>query len=248
MGVLLREFASDIWVSEGPAVSFFGFRYSTRMAAIRLSDGDLFIWSPIELSAALKREIDALGPVRFLVSPNLLHHLFLSEWRIAYPLARLYAPPGLRKKRKDLVFYAELEDAPDTSWARDIDQVLFHGSLAMTEVVFFHRASQTAIFADLIQNFSRDWFQGWRGWVARFGGICSPKPGAPRDWRLSFLDRRAARLSLDRILAWPIERVLIAHGDPASSNGAAFVRDGFSWLLGRRATFSPSRPSLREPN
>ena len=88
-----------------------------------------------------------------------------------------------------------------------------HGSFALTEVVFFHRRSRTALFADLIQNFPRDWFKGWRGFLARHGGIVAPNPGAPSDWRASFLNRRAARVSLDKVLAWPIERVLIAHGD-----------------------------------
>ena len=71
-----------------------------------------------------------------------------------------------------------------------------HGSLYFTEVVFFHHPSQTAIFADLIQNFSRDWFKGWRGLLARHGGIVEPNPSAPSDLRASFLNRRAARASL----------------------------------------------------
>jgi hypothetical protein len=233
MELMLREFGPDIWTSEGPVVSFFGFPYPTRMAAIKLSDGSLFVWSPIALSLPLKREIDALGSVRCLVSPNLLHHLFLGEWKTAYPDARLFAPPGLRKRRKALAFDAELSDTPDPLWAADIDQILVRGSFAMTEVVFFHRASGAAIFADLIQNFPRDYYKGWRGLLARLGGIVQPNPGAPRDWRASFANRSAARAALARILAWPIERVLIAHGEVVSANGAAFVRQAFGWLLDR---------------
>lgn len=227
----LHAFAPGIWTSEGPVVSFLGFAYPTRMAIITLSDGGLFVWSPIALTPALKREVDALGPVRFLISPNRLHHLYLKEWKSAYPQAKLYASPGLRKKRKDLAFDAELGDAPEPEWAADIDQVAIRGSF-ITEMVFFHRASRTAIFTDLLQNFSPDWFKGWRGWIARLDGIVAPDPGAPREWRASFHNRHAARAALARILAWPIERVLIAHGDCATSDGAAFVRRGFAWLIG----------------
>lgn len=227
---LLREFGPGIWTAEGPVVSFLSFAYPTRMALIRLSDGGLFIWSPIALSAVLKQEVDELGPVRFLISPNRLHHLFLGAWKSAYPQARLYASPGLRKKRRDLVFDGELGDGPEPEWAADIDQVPVRGSF-LTEVEFFHYKSRTAIFTDLLQNFPPDWFKGWRGVVARFDGICAPYPGAPREWRASFFDRRAARASLNSILAWPIERVLIAHGDPVITGGAAFVRRAFSWLL-----------------
>jgi Domain of unknown function (DUF4336) len=226
----LRPFGRDIWIADGSVVSFFGFAYPTRMAVIKLSDGRLFVWSPTALSAELRREVDARGPVQFLVSPNRLHHLFLAEWKQAYPQARLYAPPGLRKKRKDLVFDAELGDAPERDWAADIDQVAVRGS-ALTEIGFFHRASHTAIFADLIQNFPAGWFTGWRGVVTRLDGICAPHPGPPREWRASFLNRRLARAALQRILAWPVERVLIAHGDPATTDGAAFVREAFGWLI-----------------
>ncbi len=159
----LSEFGPGIWVGEGPVVPFFSFPYPTRMAVIRLSDGGLFVWSPIALSNALKSEVDALGPVRFLVSPNAIHHLFLGEWKTAYPAARLYASPNLRKKRKDLAFDAELGDRPEPEWAADIDQVMMRGSFAMTEIVFFHRASGTAIFADLIENFPPRLVQGLEG-------------------------------------------------------------------------------------
>jgi hypothetical protein len=106
-----------------------------------------------------------------------------------------------------------------------------HGSFTLTEVVFFHRSTRTVLFADLIQNFPRDWFKGWRGVLAPHGGIVAPNPGAPKDWRLTFLNRRAARASLDKILAWPIDRVLIAHGDLPVDDGQAFVRRAFGWLL-----------------
>jgi len=64
------------------------------------------------------------------------------------------------------------------------------------------------LFDRIIQNLPSDWFKGWRGAVARLDGICAPIPGAPREWRASFLNRRAARAALQTILAWPIDRVL----------------------------------------
>jgi hypothetical protein len=201
------------------------------MAVIRLAGDDLFVWSPIAPTPELRRAVDALGTVRHLVSPNSLHHLFLAAWKAAYPAARLYASPGLRRKRAALAFDAELGDGPDPAWAAEIDQVAMRGSFALTEIVFFHRASRTAIFADLIQNFRPGWFTGWRGALARLDGLVAPNPGAPREWRATFLlRRRTARACLARILAWPIERVLMAHGDPVSTDGAPFVRRAFRWL------------------
>jgi hypothetical protein len=241
VGRALVPFGPEIWIAEGPVAPFHGFAYPTRMAVIRLSDGGLFIWSPVELSAALQAAIDVLGPVHFLVAPNALHHLFLAPWVAAYPQARLYAPPGLAKKRKDLTFDAALADAPAPEWAKDIDQVEMRGSFYLTEIVFFHRTSGTVLFADLIQNFPRDWFTGWRGVLARFGGIVAPHPGTPIDWRATFLNRQAARAALRRVLTWPIERVVIAHGDLPREGGVAFVRTALTWLGGIQA---PNETSL----
>ncbi len=114
----LLQFGPEIWIANGPVASFHGFPYSTRMAVIRLSDGSLFVWSPIALSDPLRDSLRTLGPIRHLVSPNALHHLFLGEWKSAYPDARLYASPRLRRKRKDLTFDAESAMRPSPNGRR----------------------------------------------------------------------------------------------------------------------------------
>ena len=45
---------------------------------VRLPDGRLFLHSPIAPSDDLAREVEALGPVAYLVAPNKFHHLFVS--------------------------------------------------------------------------------------------------------------------------------------------------------------------------
>lgn len=229
----LEAFGPDLWIAEGPIASFYGFAYPTRMAVIRLADGTLFVWSPVALTPDLKSAADALGRVAHLVSPNKLHHLSLGDWKSAYPDARLYASPGLAARRRDLSFAAALGNDPEPAWAGEIDQILVTGSRAMTEAVFFHRKSRTALFADLIQNFPRGWFKGWRGIVARLDGIVAPHPGAPREWRMSFTHRAQARAALRRILAWGPQQVVIAHGAMVRQDGGPFIRHAFRWLLGR---------------
>jgi hypothetical protein len=44
-------------------------------------------------------------------------------------------------------------------------------------------------------------------------------------------DRRAARESLERILAWDFDRVVVAHGDVLESGGHEALREGYAWLL-----------------
>ncbi len=229
MNVLI-PFGEEIWIAEGKVVSFYGFPYSTRQAVIRLATGDLFVWSPVALTPGLATDVDALGTVAHIVSPNKIHHLFMGEWNKAYPKAKLYASPGLAKRRPGLAFDADFASMSQMPWAGEIDAVAMLGSLAMTEIVFFHHKSRTAIFADLIENFAPDWFKGWRGFLARLDGIVSPHPGAPREWRLSFCDRTSARAALARILAWQPERVIVAHGCVVPCDGGAFIRHSFRWL------------------
>ena len=74
---MLEQLGSNLWFAGGGIVSFNGIACPTRMAVIRLADGGLWLWSPVEETAAIEHEVRALGPVRHIVSPNKLHHLFL---------------------------------------------------------------------------------------------------------------------------------------------------------------------------
>lgn len=229
---MLKPFGSEIWIADGTSVSTAGFRYGTRTAVIRLSDGGLFIWSPIRLTAELRSQVDALGGVRHIVPPNSLHHMFVDDWRSAYPDAKVYAPPGLRAKRKDVDFAADLGDEPAPQWAGVIDQVVVPGNRITTEVVFFHRKSATVLFTDLVQQFPPGWFGGWREIVARLDLMTETEPAVPRKFRVMFRDRPAARAALKRIQAWHAEKVLMAHGTPVERDGRAFIGRAFKWLTG----------------
>lgn len=226
----LEQFGPSLYVADGPTVSFFGFPYPTRMAVARLADGDLWVWSPIALTRELADEVQSIGPVRHIVSPNKLHHLFLQEWANHWPAARLYAPPGLARKKPALHFHAELEDEPNSPWQTDIDQVVFRGSFAMSEVVFFHYGSRTVLIADLIQRFSDANISGWKRMLLRVGGVLGEGGGTPRDWRASFLRHHAAHFALQKVLGWNPERLLIAHGSCAQTGARKIIAAALHWM------------------
>ncbi|MDH7798502.1 MULTISPECIES: DUF4336 domain-containing protein [unclassified Beijerinckia] len=230
---MLKEFGSDIWIADGSdVVAALGFHYPTRMAVIRLSSGDLFIWSPTALTDDLCAKVEALGKVRHLIAPNSLHHVFIADWQQAYPDARVYAAPGLREKRKDIAFDGDLANEPQPDWAGEIDQVVMLGNVITTEVVFFHARSGTVLFTDLLQRFSANWFSGWRAYVAKWDLMVASEPSVPRKFRVAFTNRRAARAALERVLSWPAEKVLMAHGTPVTEDGRALIRRAFAWLTG----------------
>ncbi len=230
---MLEQTHDALWIAEGDIVSFFGAPYPTRSVIVRFQNGDLWVWSPVKLTAELRAAVDRLGPVRHLVSPNKLHHLYLAEWKAAFPEARLWGPRSTIKKRPELEFHGALQDDPPPEWRPDIDQAWFRGSFAMDEIVFLHRPSATAIVADLIQTFSDTFLRdhwGWFSFLARFDGLTENQASAPREWRLSFIDRAPARRARDKVLGWGCEHLVVAHGELPSSINQAFLAKSFRWL------------------
>jgi len=226
----LTEVDRNIWIADGPSVPFLGVPYPTRMTLVRLGDGGLWVCSPIQLTPQLTTTVDALGPVRCLVSPNKIHHLALGDWAHAWPDAKLYASPGLANRRRDLSFHGGLDDLPNPVWADDIDQVIFHGSFIMEEVVFLHRASRTAIFTDLVQRFDPATLRTWQRLYMQLDGLVGPNGSTPREWRLSFWNRAAARRAKRTVLDWNPQRVIVAHGEWVRDHGREMLERALAWM------------------
>ena len=227
---MLEAFGPSLYTADGPVVSFFGFPYPTRMAVVRLTDGSVWVWSPVALTPELAAAVEAIGPVRHIVSPNKIHHLFLGEWMQRWPEARLYAPPGLAQRKPDLRFDAELGDTPNPEWATDLDQVIFRGSIAMEEVVFLHRESSTAIVCDLVQRHREADMTGWKGALMRLDSLVGEHGSTPREWRASFLRRGPARAARARVLSWKAKRLLIAHGECAQHDATKILAEALAWI------------------
>ena len=183
---------------------------------------------------ALFAAIDALGPVRHLVSPNKLHYTHIAAWKRRYPDAIAWASPGVRERaasqRIEVAFDADLGDVPEPAWVAELDQLRFRGSRVIEEVVFLHRASGTLILADLIENFEAAKLGTAMRWIARLCGVLDPDGKTPLDMRFTFRDRNAARACLQRIMAWQPRRVILAHGRCYLDNGEAELRRAFRWL------------------
>ena len=135
----LKPVGENLWVADGPIVrmAYLGtsIPFPTRMAVARLANGGLFLWSPTEPDEGLRSEIDALGPVRHLVSPNKIHYAHVGAWKRAYPGATAWASPGARERAAsqgaEVSFDADLGDEPVGAWSEDLDQLAFRGSRFM---------------------------------------------------------------------------------------------------------------------
>ncbi|MCY7296393.1 DUF4336 domain-containing protein [Alteromonas sp. a30] len=227
----MKKLAHEIWIFDGEPVPFLGLPYSTRMVVVRLSSGELWVHSPIKLSESITAQINRLGCVKYLIAPNHLHHLFLSEWIAAYPNAEVYGTDEVIKKCSDISFHASLNHSQSYAWETDIEQELFSGSPLMEECVFFHISSNTLIVTDLVENFSGQRFNYWQRVVAKGVGIIAPNGKMPLDWRLSFMFGKAkARKHFNRLLSWHPKRLVMAHGEIINESADEFLQKSFKWL------------------
>jgi hypothetical protein len=134
----------------------------------------------------------------------------------------------LSKKRPDLPFNGELGDEPPTEWRGQIEQHLFRGAPALNEVVFFHPATRTLILTDLAFNISKEAAKRsllfyWLWDVGQFG--------PHRFVRLRGIrDRQAARESVERILRWDFDRIIVSHGDVLETGGHEHFAAAFAFL------------------
>lgn len=225
----MQQLHSDLWIADAP-LRFFGLEVGARMTVVRLPGPKLLLHSPIEAAADLVREVESLGPVAYLVAPNRFHHLFVGEWQRACPEASIYVAPGLDTKRADLTIAGVLSDEPEPGWKGPLDQVLVGGFPLANEVVFFHRPSATLIATDLAFNVGSSSPPLTR-LAFRLAGTYGRLSPTLLE-RLFVRDRTAFRHSLERILEWPFDRVVVAHGEVSGKGGREELLRGYSWVLG----------------
>lgn len=231
----MKSFGANIFVFDGPAVSFYGMPYTTRMTIVRLNNSKLWVHSPIELNDELIRQVETLGEVAYLIAPNKLHHLYIASWQARWPDATAFAAPGLANKCPHLHFDADLTDKVPAEWRGEIEQCIFKGSPVMEEAVFFHKGSRTLILTDLIENFSPEHFNAWQRPLARITGILSPNGKTPLDWRLSFMNgRHKAKEAVAQFHRWQPQHLILAHGECVHQDAMAFIERSFSWVGLRR--------------
>ena len=224
----LTPLADDVWVAT-QTLRFLGAEIGTRMTVLRLPDGALFLHSPIDPTPALRAEVEAIGRPAFLIAPNRMHHLFVGDWHRAYPDAELHLAPGLADKRPDLGSAHLLGDEAAAGWRGHIDQVAVQGFPMANEVAFFHRPSASLLLTDIAFHFTDDAPLLTRILIRLSGSLNRLAPTAVE--KLLVRDRNAFRVGLERILAWPFERVIVTHGAVVESGGREQLRDGYRWLL-----------------
>jgi hypothetical protein len=217
-----KPVAANIGTVDGPFeyLTIAGLRlplpFTTRMTVVRLENSDLFLHSPIAFVERLATEIQTLGTVRHLVSPNQFHYAHIGEWQKVFPGAVAWASPGVRQRARvrhvDVRFDRDLEAEPPEEWRRELDQTFVPGGI-FKEFVFFHKASRTLILTDTIINLELDKLtEPWRT-ATKLSGMYHPRGQIFFGMRLPLLlQMKKAKATIRKIQSWQPERIVLSHG------------------------------------
>ena len=229
-----KSIAPDIGIVDGPFeyLTVGGIRlpllFTTRMTVVRLSNGELFLHSPIKFDERLAKQLEALGKVRHLVSPNQFHYAHIGEWAIAFQETISWASPRVRHRARarhvPIDFTKDLADCVPEEWRGQIDQLLFPGGY-FKEFIFLHKASRTLILADTIINLELDKLsEPWRT-ATKLTGMYHPYGEVFFGMRLPLrFQRRKAKAVIGRIHAWHPQRILLSHGRCFDANADEVIR------------------------
>jgi hypothetical protein len=223
----LKHLAEGLWVDTAP-VRILGTKLASTMTVLRMTDGSMLVHSPIAMTPERRAAVEELGPVRHLYAPNLFHHLGLREWAEAFPLARVHAPAGLSKKRPDLRTDRVHDSTPEAAFGGVVTELQIDG-LRLDECALFYRPARALIVADLVHNIGRP-DDGWTKFYTKSMGFYDRVALSRAIRWTAFSDRAAARRSIDSLLAFPFERVIVGHGAPVVSGARDAVASAFDWL------------------
>lgn len=226
------EIADGVWGADTTIGIGLGAHLPLRMTVLRDDDGLLLV-SPIAIDDVLAGAIAELGEVRTIVGPNLMHHKHLAAAKDRYPDARLLGAPGLADKRGDL----EFDDVADSGpWSHALEARRIEGADKLSEVVLWHRPSRTLVVTDAVFNIPDASGATWL--ILKYLSGALGRVEQSRLIRTLTKDREATARSVEDVLAWPFDRVVMAHGNVVQTDAEATavqkLRTGLWWWRGAR--------------
>ena len=227
---MFNEIDEGLWHDTHDLTLPGGVQFKTRSTLVRLQDGGLWMHSPIPIDDARADAIAGLGEVRHLVAPNGFHDSFSGAAKSRYPDATLWASPALRRPKSLVPADAWLDEAPPP-WAEELRPHAIAGAPKGGEYVFLHAKSKSLIVTDLMFQIRYPVNLRTKAvlWMA---GAHGGRLAQSRLWRTLVKDRAAAAHSIESMLEWDFERVILGHGDfVEGSDARQRTRDALSWML-----------------
>ncbi|KAK3372000.1 hypothetical protein B0H63DRAFT_483538 [Podospora didyma] len=261
--MVIRDVTPNVVTFSVPFLRFGRIPVGGRGTLVRLSSGALAVFSPVALTPEVQAKVASLGgDIKYLVAPDIEHHIFISDWASAYPGAKLVGPEGLPEKRLKMtddkvgkeafgvVFSAKTKR--ETSVGEDFDRDFefeFVDAHANKELVFLYKPDKVLIQADLmfnlpaIEQYSRvpEAEKPKPGFLVRFFIGLNSTEGEAKGMKrflwhaISRGDRTGFNDSVQRINSWDFSTIIPCHGDTIDKDAKAIFEKVFEWhLTGRK--------------
>jgi hypothetical protein len=204
-----------------------GVEIGNRMTVIKCDNDKLWVHSPILLDTKTKQALSGMGDVTWAISPNLFHYLHVHSFHSHFPNCALFGVNGIEKKEKKCSFNLLNNNSADELWHPPIKQLQIQGMPNANEVVFLHPESKTLIVTDLLFNCypTKLWSKLFLKLNGAYNKCCST-----RIFKSFISDKNKFKDSIDQLLTWDFDRIILTHGNIIEKNGKEIFEKSFSWL------------------
>lgn len=202
--------------------------FERKMTVFRLSSGDVAVHSAIAMDEAGMAALEAIGHLSWILVPNSLHCSDASWYGERYPSARVLVPAAKRAMLFEKL--RRIDGSLDEDWPESLLGELAIVPLRGTrigEIALVHLPSRTLVLTDAVFNYrgkdlpfvARTFMRANRAY-GRFG--------PSRIFTSFVIDDRGAFLgSIDQLLEYDFDRVIMSHGRILSTGGKSAIRDAF---------------------
>jgi len=187
------------------------------------------------LDHATKTKINELGPVKYIINPDIVHHLYLLEFKMAYPNAKVIGVEDTVKRMDEKSFPFDGlwgRDPPNTRYGfeEDIKHCYFSG-IRNKDVAFLHVASKSLIQADLLFNLpATEQYSKSSRWIPQ----ATLKPNSWAHQKVVqnvAVDAEAVKRDAKTVASWDFDRIIPCHGDVIERGGNKAWRSAYQFFI-----------------
>ncbi|KAG8717956.1 hypothetical protein FRC09_013382 [Ceratobasidium sp. 395] len=200
-----------------PFARFNIFPVGGRSTAIKLQSGDVWLLASTPANDATKAKLGEIGPVKYIIGADAVHHLYLAEYKKLYPDAKVIGVPGLVQKKEGVVKF-------DGVYGRDPEGTKYGYEPENQDIAFLHAASKTLIQADLLFNLpaTEQYANSKSSGKFPIFGTLGPMMRAHKT---------AMARDARTVAGWDFDRIIPCHGDVIEKGGNAAWREAYKWYL-----------------
>lgn len=217
----IEKLSSRVWRVEGNLPSG---PLKRVMTIAKRADGELVVHNAIALEEELMKEIEAFGPVGFVVVPNGYHRMDAERFARRYPDAKVMSPPGGKERiaaavRLDLDYRAFPADEHVSFEVLDGTK---GGEGAM---IVKDESGTTLVLNDAVFNMPHA--PGIGGFLLNHVTASTGGPKVSRIARLLMIkDRAAFRAHLEKLADLPgLARIIVSHHETITKDAGRVLRE-----------------------